>query len=127
MQAQCQEKVKYMCFASRMRLLIRTQTCRSLVNQHHTPCPGIGQIHVNMLGKWPRETLPREVLLHPDKTAVLRTGAKEKQELRWIYYFSEYFHDIRKTPAMIISVSSDILKLIQLENSFVHSTIIRPD
>lgn len=73
-----------MCFASRTRLLIRTQTCRSLVNQHHTPCPGIGWINVDMLGKWPREPRPREVLPHPDKTALLSTGATEKPELRWI-------------------------------------------
>lgn len=45
---------------------------------------------------------------------------KKYEELKWIYYFSEYFHNIRTTPAMLIRISSDILKLTQLENSFVH-------
>lgn len=119
MRAECQEKVKYTCFASRMRLLICTQTCRSLVNQHHTPCPGIGQVHVNMLGKWSRG-VPREVLPHPDKTALLGTGAEEKPGTKMDLLFFQILSKHKENTTMLISTSLDILKLTQLENSFVH-------
>lgn len=109
-----------MCFASRMRLLIRTQTCRSLVNQHHTPCPGISWIHVYMLGKWPREPLLREVLPHPDKTELFGTGARDKPRTKMVLLFFQLLSQRKETPAMLISISSDILKLTQLENSLVH-------
>lgn len=36
---------------------------------------------------------------------------KKNQELKWIYYFSKYFHNIRKIPALLIHISLDILKL----------------